>query len=59
MIRTRIARATLASHAPSVKITKQKYVSIKGLAEKFSVINRARLKIAASSESSAMRIYFR
>jgi len=59
VIKTRMARATLASHAPNVRITRHRKRSPKGEAERLRVTNRARLKIAASRESRAMRIYFR
>lgn len=59
VISTRMARATLASHAPSVKITKQRKRSPKGEDERLRVTRSARLRMAASRERSAIRIYFR
>lgn len=55
VIRTSVARATLASQAPRVKITKQRKRSENGEDDKDSVISSASLRMAASKDRSAIR----
>tara|TARA_B110000211_G_scaffold103513_1_gene120431 strand:+ start:550 stop:723 length:174 start_codon:yes stop_codon:yes gene_type:complete len=54
-----MARATLASQALRVKITRHRKRSPKGEADRLSVTRRARLRIAASRDRRAIRMYFR
>ena len=57
--RTRIAKATPASQAPKVKITRQRNMSLNEEDAYLREINIARLRMAASNDSKAIRIYFR
>lgn len=56
---TRIAKATPASQAPKVRITRQRNMSLNEEEAYLKEINIANLRIAASSDSRAIRMYFR
>ena len=59
LIKTKRARATLASQAPSVKIIKQIWRSKKDEEAEDIVIRRANLKIVASKDRRAIKRCFR
>lgn len=57
--RTKIAKATPASQAPRVKITRQRNISLNEDGDNLKEINIASLKIAASRDKRAIKIYLR